>query len=95
MAMRTSSRKKGSKKKKGVVASPLRRRALITLGIVGLAAGLPALGLFAKKLFQPFRNIAARPLYLRGKRMRSKGQPLFLVDGWILSEQDLHHHKKK
>ena len=98
MAMRTSSQKKGSKKKKEVIASPLRRKALATLAVMGLGIGLSSFGLFGQKLVQPFKNIkniVARPLYLKGKRMKSKGSPLFLVEGWILSEQDLHHHKKK
>ena len=97
MAMRTSSRKKESKKKKGkgVVASPLRRKTLATLAVVGLGAGLSSFGLFGKNLLQPFKNIVALPLFLNGERMKSKGELLFLVKGWVLSEQDLHSHKKK
>ena len=95
MAKRISSPKKNSAKKRGIVASPLRRRALTILAVMGLGAGLSGFGLFGKKIFQPFRNSKVHPLYLKGKRMTSKGHPLFLVEGWILSEQDLRPHKKK
>ncbi len=95
MAKRTSSRTKGSDKRKEGVASPLRRRALTTLAVMGLGAGLSSLGLFGRKIVQPFRKIKVHSLFLKGERMTSKGHPLFLVEGWILSEQDLRPHKKK
>ena len=100
MSKRPPFRKKTPTKKRGAVASPLRRRTLtvlgaMVLGAMGLGAGLASFGLFGKKILQPFGNIVARPLYLEGERMKSKGHPLYLVEGWILSEQDLHPDPKK
>ena len=95
MSKRPPFRKKTPPKKRGAVASPLRRRTLTVLVAMGLGAGLASFGLFGKKILQPFGNIVARPLYLEGERLKSKGHPLYLVEGWILSEQDLHPHKKK
>ena len=86
---------KPSKKKKEVALSFSRRSALMVMGVMGLGASLSIFGFLGKNILHPFKNIVARPLYLKGKRMKSKGSPLFLVEGWILSEQDLHHHKKK
>ena len=103
MSKRPPFRKKTPPKKRGAVASPLRRRALTVLGVMGLGAGLASLGLFGKNFLQPFKgntarlfkSSTARPLYLEGERLKSKGHPLYLVEGWILSEQDLYPHKKK
>ena len=95
MSKRASSQKKGSKKKREVLASSLRRKTLTTLALIGIGTASSIFGLFGKNLLQPFKNIAADPLYLKGERMKSKGYPLFLVKGWILSEQDLYPHKKK
>ena len=54
MTKRTSSLKKDSDKKNGGAASPLRRKALTTLAVMGLGAGLSSFGLFGQKLFHPF-----------------------------------------
>ena len=86
---------KPSKKKKEVALSLSRRSALMVMGVMGLGASLSSFGLFGKTLLQHFPSLTARPLYLEGKRMKSKGELLFWVEGWILSEQDLHSHKKK
>ena len=95
MSKRPPFRKKTPPKKRGAVASPLRRRTLTVLGVMGLGAGLASFGLFGKKILQPFGNIVARPLFLEGERLKSKGHPLYLVEGWILSEQDLYSRNKK